>query len=51
MKSTVINTTVLSLYINFIYIYIATFCHGTSVKKTNIWPRGDSNITIYIINI
>ena len=49
MKSTVINTTVLSLYINF--IYIVTFCHGTSVKKTNIWPRGDSNITIYIINI
>ena len=25
------------------YIYIAIFCHGTSLKKT-IWPRGDSNL-------
>ena len=26
-----------------IYIYIANFCHGTSLKKS-IWPRGDSNL-------
>ena len=30
-------------FINYIYIYIAIFCHGTSLKK-NIWPRVDSNL-------
>ena len=50
-----INTTV--PYVEYILIICITiFCHGTSLKKKNIWPRGDSNIYLHtyfthIINI
>ena len=36
-----IYTTVTVVYI-LIIIFIAIFCHGTSLKET-IWPRGDLN--------